>query len=93
MEEFRITFGVQYAYQLHPLFAGAHPFGWLTVWAPDQMKARATAYALLGSAWAFDYSVESMSAEDWGDYHPIGELAAVSSTDLDLSELSEMVFA
>lgn len=53
--EYRITFGVRYADEPHPLFLPAHPDGWVAVLAVSEDAARRLVHARIGNAWAFIY--------------------------------------
>jgi hypothetical protein len=58
LQEFRVTFGLEYSYKLHPTYAPAHPDGWLTIEAPDEVEARRVAVRLLGVHWSGIYPAE-----------------------------------
>lgn len=70
MSEFYVTFGIKYAREPHPTFAAAHPDGWVTIEAPDEIAARTVAFERLGIYFAFIY----YDAPD-GCLFPRGELA------------------
>lgn len=75
MSEFYVTFGCQYAHEQHPRLGAAHPDGWLTIEADDEVAARATAIAWLGTAWSFMYDEKPDLR-----LFPLGELHRVASS-------------
>jgi hypothetical protein len=52
MSTFYVTFGQQYRHEAHPTFPKAHPDGWVTVVAADELAARSLAVERLGTAWS-----------------------------------------
>lgn len=70
MRKFYVTFGFDYATRPHPLFPLAHPEGWVTIVAADEIQARAFAMMTFGTYWAFIYDYEPSI-----QMHPLGELA------------------
>jgi hypothetical protein len=58
MREFYVTFGQQYHHEPHPTFPKAHPDGWVTVVAADELAARRLAVEWLGTAWSSIYDEE-----------------------------------
>lgn len=71
--EYRVTFGLKYAREAHPVAAWAHPAGWLAVIAPDEETARALTVALVGLHWSYIYPADEIGPE----HFPRGELARV----------------
>lgn len=55
MKHFFFTFGVGYAHEPHPYWAGAHPDGYLEVIAPDEDAARLVARKFIGLKWGHVY--------------------------------------
>lgn len=88
MIEYRVSFGAQYAIEPHPRFPAAHPDGWLSVFASDELLARLAVAAVIGTAWSGIYHPE----DDWyprgGDYdnYTRGELGRIESTDPALTD-------
>lgn len=74
MNSYYVTFGVQYAQEIHPSWGGFHPDGWLRVVAEDYQVARAVVTGLLGSKWAFMYEESDFDSS----YHPRGELMRIT---------------
>jgi hypothetical protein len=70
MTEYRVTFGQKYRRDPHPTYRKAHPDGWLTIVAPDEVAARNVAVSRLGRAWAFMYAPENWDPK----WYPLGEL-------------------
>jgi hypothetical protein len=73
--EYRVTFGCKYAREPHPSFPDAHPDGWVTIVAPDEMAARRVAHERLSGQYAFIYAPEEWEPE----WFPRGELARWTS--------------
>lgn len=73
MAEYAVTFGQQYRNDPHPRVKYAHPDGWLTIKASDEVEAREKAFAHLGINWAFLYPMEEFKK----DYFPLGELHVI----------------
>lgn len=70
--EFRLTFGVQYAREPHPVVGQLiHPDGWVKVMAPTHDIARALVVALFGTAWSNLY--EQFDDFDWASTFPLGK--------------------
>jgi len=74
MPSYFVTFGQQYKREPHPTFGKAHPDGWLTVVAPDELTARDTVIGWLGTAWSFIYDEQP----DLG-WFPRGELHRIEA--------------
>lgn len=55
MNKFYFTFGVQYAYNPHPVNKKANPNGWVEVVATDEFMARKKMCDHYGQYWAFVY--------------------------------------
>lgn len=72
MNEYYVTFGDMYRYEPHPS-GWPHPDGYLTIVAPDYDTARAKAFEVLGSQFAFMYKKLPN-----GDYFPLGELMRIT---------------
>lgn len=83
-EEFRVTFGCRYAREQHPYLESAHPDGWVTVWAYDEISARRIAATALGMFWSAVYRVSAVGT-DWSGY-PLGELAVLNPQDMPARE-------
>jgi hypothetical protein len=58
MSTFYVTFGQQYCREPHPTLPTAHPDGWVTVVAADELAARRLAVEWLGTAWSSIYDEE-----------------------------------
>lgn len=78
MQEFRFTFGVQYAHEPHPV-PWVHPDGWLAVEAPNEDMARALVYQMMGEKWAFCYAENDPRCPTIERY-PLGELRKFAIT-------------
>lgn len=63
---------MQYAREEHPSLLVAHPDGWLTVYAEDELDARRIVCTHIGGAWAFIY--EAPFEDDSWQLYPRGEL-------------------
>ncbi len=79
MSEYRITFGLKYRHQQHPLFPAAHPDGWLTIIARNQPTARAITHLTLASDFAFHYP-GPFNETEWARNHPLGEIARINAS-------------
>lgn len=66
MRTFYLTVGVKYAYEEHP--QGLVPDRWVAIDAQSMIEARALAFDLYGSHWAFLYGEDSFRF----DLHPGG---------------------
>lgn len=64
MTEYRITFGVQYAYEPHPAGEWPHPDGWLSVFTDDPAMVRPLTAAVVGR------EDENSPLAFSSDYHP-----------------------
>lgn len=75
---FYVTFGEMYRTTEHPYFTNAHPDGYLTIDAPDELAARHAAIARIGNHWACLYTANEF-AEQAADFprNAIGYLAAL----------------
>lgn len=69
--EYRVTFGSGHV--PHPRLPEAHPDGWLTVVAADELAARVATIERIGRAWAFIYSPGDSHYPDERHY-PRGEV-------------------
>jgi hypothetical protein len=79
LHEYFITFGVQYEHDDHPL--GMHPSGYAVIEAPDMETARAIAFAIFDTAYAFVYDREHFIDDGTKmRWHPLGELLRISWT-------------
>lgn len=70
MEDFMLTFGVQYKEEPHPRWPECNPRGWVRITATDYEAARAIAVERFGQDW-------SMLTPYWrfeSRYFPAGEL-------------------
>lgn len=65
-----ITFGAQYSHEEHPKWPQAHPDGWLTIEAENEIQAREIAVALLGLQWSTSYTAETLEPR----FFPRGEI-------------------
>lgn len=65
---FRVTFGQQYSYQLHPTYEAAHPDGWLEIVADSESQARAATQVLLKQHYSMLYDEREWKKE-WEDKH------------------------
>lgn len=82
--EYRVTFGVMYAEQVHPRLPRATPDGWLAVEVPDDLgpeterTARGTVIDLIGRGWSSIYHPDDegypASTGRWARYYPAGEI-------------------
>lgn len=81
LREYRFTFGQKYALEVHPRFGAAHPDGWLTILAHDDLDARVAAVNLLGQEWAFMYPPRELETVAWGHLFPRGELGRLTSAE------------
>ena len=85
LQEFRLTFGIRYAHEEHPLFPKAHPDGYVAVLAPTYEAARSLVITRVGHQWAFLYEPGGLKEQ----FCHRGEIARWSTlppdTDLDLS--------
>lgn len=88
MAEFRLTFGVQYAREPHPVNEIAHPDGWVTIIADDYEDARWLAFREFGRCWSglytlddFVRNVDPLTGRPYAhpvpvdQLYPLGELA------------------
>jgi len=75
--EFRVTFGGQYAHEDHPQFPAAHPDGWLTVFASDEMIAQRTVIGAIGTGWCMIYHPSDPGYPVIEGYYKRGELGRV----------------
>lgn len=81
-----VTFGLQYARQVHPRFPQAHPDGYLTVvGAQDYETAREAVVKALGTAWSCDY-FEVPEVQ----HAPRGSLATLDATTGQITGQSEL---
>lgn len=73
--QFYFTFGQQYSYTEHPKLKPeyAHPDGWVTVEAPDELAARLWFAKNFTNAWSSTYVGDDFFGSY--DYYPRGELA------------------
>jgi hypothetical protein len=76
LREYRLTFGIKYRAEEHPLFPAAHPDGWVAVMAPSYEDARDLVIRRLGREWAFLY----LPGELRESYFPAGEIERWSTT-------------
>lgn len=72
MPEFLLTFGQQYARDLHPTFDLAHPDGWVTIVAEDYRTARKCAVENFERWWSDLYPAEDVT---FAHLFPRGEIA------------------
>lgn len=84
MAEWFVTFGQRYRTETHPVFADAHPDGWVTIVADSEEQARRVAFGLLGRQWAFLYPSTYTELDQglrpgrkWAELFPRGELARI----------------
>ncbi|HST84635.1 MAG TPA: hypothetical protein VLL08_23055 [Kineosporiaceae bacterium] len=70
LQEFKLTFGIRYRHEEHPLFPAAHPDGYVTVLAPTYEDARDVVINRLGRQWAFLYMPGDLNEK----YCPRGEI-------------------
>lgn len=71
------TVGVMYAQEEHPTLGKlAHPDGWIEVHGVDGETARSLVNALVGRAWAFQYTAETINKR----FHPNGAFLTISVT-------------
>lgn len=86
--EFRVSFGQMYARQTHPRWAPAHPNGWLTVRAVDEIVAREVLRDALDGAYAMIYHPAAEgyprpgygTAEGYGgEFYPLGQLGELQA--------------
>lgn len=80
LQKFYLTFGVDYAYSVHPYWAGADPRGWVLVLAPDEDAARRRVRMFVGLKWSH-LTAEPFFGPDQRRHYPKGELAVIG-TDL-----------
>lgn len=75
---FRVTFGVQYRTERHPVFEWITPDGYVIIVAKDEPAARAKAHEVFGDKWAFIYDYLDIENGRFnpGSY-PEGALAVV----------------
>lgn len=88
VQEFMVTFGVQYNAEPHPVID--HPRladGYLVIEAPDYETARRLAFALLGQKFSMVY--DSLDRSRMENYYPLGELARYSWDGPGLNTLPE----
>lgn len=78
LQEFRVTFGLEYRHRPHPEWAPAHPDGWLAIEAPDEASARLVALRLAGRRWDGIYPVADFRPDDpmW-ELFPRGEIRCI----------------
>lgn len=69
MTPYYVTFGQRYRRDTHPTFSPAHPDGWVTILAKDDLAARRVAVNWFGTAWCDLYEDEPEQA-----LFPLGEL-------------------
>lgn len=72
LREFRVTFGVQYATEQHPV-SWVHPDGWLAVVAPNETVAREAVINMVGTQWAFIYD-DNDPRRPTLERYPLGQL-------------------
>lgn len=75
LQNFYVSFGMQYSYEHHPYWAGAHPEGWLRVQAPDEEAARLLVRSFIGNRYAFMYPENRFNTK----WFPRGELAWIAT--------------
>ncbi|HSU37138.1 MAG TPA: hypothetical protein VLJ88_15890, partial [Propionibacteriaceae bacterium] len=75
LQQFSLTFGLQYGDEQHPTFPKANPRGWVTVLAPGYEAARTLVHEKIGNNWAFLYPVGEFRATRY----PAGEIARWST--------------
>lgn len=80
--EYRLTFGSQYSYQVHPGYRAAHPDGWLAVLAPDERAARLGVIGAITNAWSCIYAPGDEGYPREGDgLYPRGEVGRLRVLD------------
>jgi len=95
IQEFAITFGVQYGRRKdadkHPM--GMFGDGYAVIEAPSAEVARALAFAAFGEKWSFQYPMEKFATrENFEQYYPAGELMRLAwqTTEIRESILEEV---
>ena len=93
LQEFGLTFGSQYGPTdvPHPTWAGATADGWVTILAPDEVRARACAVRLFDTAWSHLYTDDDGDTSERGlrKFFPLGELARFHHDDAELPAAAE----
>lgn len=80
--EYRVTFGSAYAHQPHPVWNDAHPDGWLTVLAPDELTARRGVIAAITNAWSSIYGPADRDyPRAMSSYFRLGEIGRMQVLD------------
>ena len=80
MSEFRVTFGVRYRHEPHPVLPKADPDGYITVVADSEPQARSYLFEHIGRAWAFIYP-EPFDEARWAQLHPHGEFLRLDASE------------
>lgn len=76
MQNFYMTFGVQYNHEPHPTWDGATGQGWVKVVAENYDDARSMVETRFGQAWSFLYPEEHFT-EKSRSYYPMGEILSI----------------
>jgi hypothetical protein len=75
LQNFYLTFGVQYPEVPHPTWDKAHKDGWVTIEARDMDEAEHVAALYFGQYFSFVYAAPNFNEEDMKRrFYPLGEL-------------------
>lgn len=76
MKTFYLTFGVQYAREVHPSGSHVHPDGYVVIKAPEYDIARDLAVQLYGKQWSDLYGIHDIGTWEL-DLFPRGVLLTI----------------
>lgn len=79
LQNYYVTFGVQYSREPHPCGAYIDPNGYAVIRAVSYKHAHEAAFHKYGQAWSFLYDEEDFEA----DYHPYGCIEALEVTSVE----------
>ena len=79
LEEFFVTFGVQYGPHdtVHPISPGLHHNGWVVIEATDYESARVIAFGVLGQRWSMIHERYDFPQSSRDKFYPAGELGRI----------------